>query len=182
MRPCCIKVPPFNQSPVFTLPIPGSPQRNARAKVCLESWDDWVSPASNMASCWVLVFRGVNKDAFRANWVRESEAESGPAIKTPTSKVFCGIQDGIQHSRMCIYIPTDFFCKWRTSPIQWPLITRSPPTHPTQQKPLTTWSASADLIHAPKWLGPRWSEIISNPSSVGDEVLDFWNTPYSALF
>ena len=89
MRPCCIKVPPFNQSPVFTLPIPGSPQRNARAKVCLESWDDWVSPASEMASCWVLVFRGVKTAAFRANWVRESAAESGPAMKTTISQAFC---------------------------------------------------------------------------------------------
>ena len=48
-----------------------------------------VSPASNMASCWVLVFRGVNKDAFWANWVRESAAESGPAIKTTISQAFC---------------------------------------------------------------------------------------------
>ncbi len=44
---------------------------------------------------------------------------------------------------------------WRTSPFQGP---SSPiPLHPSPKKKpwKTTWSASADLIHAPKWLGPQ---------------------------
>ena len=71
--------------------------------------------------------------------------------KTTISKAFCWRG---YNSRRYIH-SSGFLLQMTDFPNSRPLITRSPPTHPTQQKPLTTWSASADLIHAPKWLGPQ---------------------------